>query len=213
MRPHAHPKSSLESNVGDKILGLFARRPRDRLTPAEILRRAGFVRDELPLVIEALRRLCRDGQLVRLKKNHYALPDRDHLVKGRVHAHPDGYGFLIPENRDLQDLYLNRREMRRVLHGDQVIVRIDRKPRGSTENHIVQVLERGQKRLLGTYDELHGKPVVVPSDARIGLIPLVKNAAKTEKGKVIAAEVSRYGTALSPPEAHTANFLATPIIP
>ena len=210
MRPHAHPKSSLESNVGDKILGLFARRPRERLTPAEILRRAGFVRDELPLVIEALRRLCRDGQLVRLKKNHYALPDRDHLVKGRVHAHPDGYGFLIPENRDLQDLYLNRREMRRVLHGDQVIVRIDRKPRGSTENHIVQVLERGQKRLLGTYDELNGKPVVVPMDARIGPIPLVKNAAKTEKGKVIAAEVSRYGTALSPPEAQIVNVLGDP---
>ncbi|HEX7232193.1 MAG TPA: ribonuclease R, partial [Candidatus Binatia bacterium] len=141
---------------------MFARRPRERLTPAEILRRAGFARDELPVVIEGLRRLCRDGQLVRLKKNHYALPDREHLVKGRVHAHPDGYGFLIPENKDLQDLYLNRREMRRVMHGDQVMVRIDRRHRGGAQTHIVQVLERGQKRLLGTYDELNGRPIVVP---------------------------------------------------
>ena len=210
MRRPAHPKSPLESKVGDKILALFARKPRERLTPAEILRRAGLARDELQLVIEALRELCRDGQLVRLKKNHYALADREHLVKGRVHAHPNGYGFLIPENRDLQDLYLNRREMRRVMHGDQVMVRIDRKARGGTESHIVRVLERGQKRLLGTYDELNGKPIVVPMDARISPIALAKAAAKTEKGKVIAVEVSRYGTALSSPEAQIVNIMGDP---
>jgi ribonuclease R len=152
----------------------------------------------LQLVIEALRGLCRDGQLVRLKKNHYALPDREHLVKGRVHAHPNGYGFLIPENRDLEDLYLNRREMRRVMHGDQVMARVDRKVRGGAETHIVQVIERGQKRLIGTYDELNDKPIVVPMDARIGPIALAKGPVKAEKGKVIAVEVSRYGTALSP---------------
>ena len=210
MRRPAHPKSPSESKIGDKILALFARKPRERLTPAEILRRAGLARDELQLVIEALRELCRDGQLVRLKKNHYALADREHLVKGRVHAHPNGYGFLIPENRDLQDLYLNRREMRRVMHGDQVMVRIDRKARGGTESHIVRVLERGQKRLLGTYDELNGKPIVVPMDARISPIALAKAAAKTEKGKVIAVEVSRYGTALSSPEAQIVNIMGDP---
>jgi len=210
MRRPAHSKSPSESKVRDKILDLFARKPRERLTPAEILRRAGFARDELQLVIEALRGLCRDGQLVRLKKNHYALPDREHLVKGRVHAHPDGYGFLIPENRDLEDLYLNRREMRRVMHGDQVMGRVDRKVRGGAETHIVQVIERGQKRLLGTYDELNGKPIVVPMDARIGPIALAKGPAKAEKGKVIAVEVSRYGTALSPPEAQIVNVMGDP---
>ncbi len=209
-RPQTHPKSTSDSSAGDKILGLFSRRPRERLTPAEILRRAGFARDELPVVIDELRRLCRDGQLIRLKKNHYALPDREHLVKGRVHAHPDGYGFLIPENKALEDLYLNRREMRRVMHGDQVMVRIDRRPRGGAETHIVQILERGQKRLLGTYDELNGRPIVIPMDARISPIPLAKNTAKPEKGKVIAAEVSRYGTALSPPEAQIVNVMGDP---
>ena len=199
-----------ESKAQRKILELFANKPRERLTPAEILRRAGFARDELQSVIDALRGLCRSGRLVRLKKNHYALPDRQHLVKGRVHAHPDGYGFLIAEERDTEDLYLNRREMRRVMHGDQVLVRVDRKSRGKAETHIVQVLERGQKRLLGTYDELNGKGFLVPMDARIGAIPLKPGAVKPEKGKVVAAEISRYGTAMSPPEAHVVNVMGDP---
>ena len=205
-----HLESASESKAQRKILELFANKPRERLTPAEILRRAGFARDELQSVIDTVRALCRSGRLVRLKKNHYALPDRQHLVKGRVHAHPDGYGFLIAEDRDREDLYLNRREMRRVMHGDQVMVRVDRKSRGNAETHIVQVLERGQKRLLGTYDEQNGKGFLVPMDARIGAIPLKPGAVKPEKGKVVAAEISRYGTAMSPPEAHVVNVMGDP---
>jgi ribonuclease R len=189
---------------------LFGSKPRARLTPAEIQRRAGFSGDELQSVIDALRELCRTGRLVRLKKNHYSLPDRQNLVSGRVHAHPDGYGFLIPDDKDAEDLYINRREMRRVMHGDRVMARVDRKARGGSETHITQVLERGQKRLLGTYEEASGKGFLVPMDARIGAIPLKLSAVKPAKGKVIAAEISRYGTAMSTPEAYVVKIMGDP---
>jgi ribonuclease R len=206
---------SFEANHSDggaqkKILDLFVRKLAIRLTPSEIQRRAGFRHGDLEVIVDALRELCRDGRLVRLKKNHYALPDRQNLVAGRVQAHPDGYGFLIPEDKDAEDLYLNRREMRRVMHGDVVMVRVDRKTRGGAESHIVQVLERAQKRLLGTYDELNGKSFLVPMDARISAIPLKPSAMKPEKGKVVAAEISRYGTAMSPPEAHVVKVMGDP---
>jgi ribonuclease R len=194
-----------------KILALFAKKPRTRLTPAEILRRAGFNHDELQIVVDGLKELCRDGRLARLKKNHYALPDGQNLVTGRVQAHPDGYGFLIPENKNAEDIYLNRREMRRVMHGDRVMVRIERKQRGAVEAHIVQVIERGQKRLLGTYSELDGKGYLIPMNSRVAAaIPLKSGGAKLEKGTVIAAEISRYGTALSPPEAELSKVLGDP---
>ncbi len=200
----------IESNAQQKILDLFANKPRERLTPPEIQRRAGFGRDALQSVTDALRELCRDGRLVRLKKNHYALPDRQNLVRGRVQAHPDGFGFLIPEDKNAEDVYLHRREMRRVMHGDQVMVRLDRKQRGGTEAHVVHVIERAQKRLLGTYDEFDGKGYLVPMDARIAAIPLQHDAVKLEKGKVIAAEISRFGTAMSPPEATLVNVMGDP---
>jgi ribonuclease R len=202
----AAQKTSLQG----KIIDLFGKNPRTRLTPAEIVRRARLDRGELQPVIDALRELCRDGRLARLKKNHYALPDRQNLVRGRVQAHPDGYGFLIPEDKNAEDLYLNRREMRRVMHGDRVMVRVDRKARGGTEAHVVQVLERAQKRLLGTYDEFDGKGFLVPMDARIGAIPLKPDATRPEKGKVIAAEILRFGTAMSAPEAQVVKIMGDP---
>lgn len=193
------------------ILAFFSKKPKSRLTPGEIQRRSGLSSDDLQPVIDTLKRLCREGRLVRLKKNHYALPDAQNLVTGRVHAHPDGYGFLISDHKDAEDLYLNRREMRRVLHGDHVMVRVERKQRGRVEAHIVQIIERAQKRLIGTYNEFEGQGYVIPMDPRVaGAIPLRKSAVKPEKGKVIAAEIVRYGTAVSPPEGELVQIMGDP---
>ena len=211
MATDSESASSSRLSTRQKILALFARNRRTRLTPAEILRRAGFGRDDLQLVVEALKELAREGQIVRLKKNHYALPEGQNLVTGRIHAHPDGYGFLIPEDRRTEDLYLNRREMRRVMHGDRVMVRVDRNQRGRVEAHIVQVVERAQKKLLGTYDEFDGKSYLIPMDPRVaGAIPLKRAGHKPEKGTVVAAEISRYATAMSPPEATLREILGNP---
>jgi ribonuclease R len=194
-----------------RILDLFAQKPRTRLTPVEIQRRAGFDRDELQRVVDALRDLCREGRIVRLKKNHYALPDAQNLLTGRVHAHPDGFGFLVPDDKGTEDLYLNRREMRRVMHGDRVMVRVDRRKLGGVETHIVQIIERAQKRLIGTYDEIDGRGYLIPMDPRIGTaIALQQTAPESEKGKVIAAELVRYGTAMSGPEGKLVQVMGNP---
>lgn len=195
----------------EKILSLFFSKPRYRFTPAEILKGIGGARDELQAIVDGLRQLCREGKLVRTKKNHYALPDAQNCVAGRVHAHPDGFGFLIPEDKGREDIYLNRREMRRVMHGDRLLVRIDRKRSGASEAHVVQILERGQKRILGTYEEFQGKSLLVPMDLRIGpAIPLSGGGATPGRGKVIAAEIVRYATPLSPPQAKILETLGDP---
>src|ERR687897_3592233 len=117
---------------------------------------------------------------------------------------------MLDQNPDV-DLYLNRREMRRVMHGDRVMVRVDRNNRGALETHIVQVLERGHKRLIGTYDEIEGHGYLVPMDPRIApVIPLTRGHERPEKGKIIAAEISRYGTAVSPPQADLLKVIGNP---
>jgi ribonuclease R len=208
MNKHSPTTAPSAERTRQKILDLFAQKPKTRLTPAEVLRRAGFSRDDLQVVVDGLRELTREGRLVRLKKNHYVLPDGQNLVTGRIHAHPDGYGFLISDDKRAEDLYLNRREIRRVMHGDRVMVRVDRKKRGGVETHVVQILERAQRRLIGTYQELDGRGYLIPMDPRIAAaIRLLPSGIKPEKGNVVAAEISRYGTAISGPEAELVQVI------
>lgn len=195
----------------EKILALFAKKPQARLTPLEIVRRAGFAPDNLQAVVDCLRGLVRQGQMVRLKKNHYTLPRGQHMVTGRVHSHPDGYGFLVLDDKSAEDVYLNRREMRRAMHGDRLMVRIECKKRGGVKAHIVQILERAHKRLIGTYEELQGKGYLIPMDPRIApAIPLKPVRHQPKRGNVIAAEISRYGTAAGPPEAELSQVMGHP---
>jgi ribonuclease R len=211
MKKDSQAATSGAQRARQRILDLFAKTPKTRLTPAEILKRAGFSRDDLQLVVDDLRELAREGRLVRLKKNHYALPDNQNLVSGRIQAHPDGYGFLIPEDKSAEDLYLSRREMRRVMHGDRVTVRVDRSRRGNVEAHVVQIMERAHKRLIGTYNEFDGQGYLIPMDARIAAaIPLRPSGTQPEKGKVVAAEISRYGTAMTGPQAELLQVMGDP---
>ena len=76
---------------------------------------------------EALRRrlraMVRDGQLVENRSGGYGVLDKMNLVKGRVSGHPEGYGFVITGGGE-PDIFLSGRQMRRVMSGDQVVVRI-----------------------------------------------------------------------------------------
>src|SRR5262245_7116181 len=69
-----------------------------------------------------LKAMLRENQLERNERGHYALPDRQHLIAGRVMANKEGYGFVIPDDGS-DDLYLHWAEMRKVFDGDRVLAR------------------------------------------------------------------------------------------
>lgn len=197
--------------VKQTILTIFSSKPRHRFSLNEITKAIGSLDDRSAEVLSALRQLTKEGVLIRFKKNQYALPRGQNIVVGRVQGHPDGFGFLIPEEKGVEDVYLNRREMRRVMHGDRITVRIEKRKRGGTEAHIIQVLDRAQRKLVGTFQSQYGKGFIVPMDPRVGR-PLELTGANMamEEGQVIAAEIVRYGTALSRPGAKFVEHLGDP---
>ncbi len=128
----------------------------------------GLHRDE---DIEALRRrlraMERDGQLLCNRRGGYGLLDRMDMVRGRVIGHPDGFGFLVPDEGG-EDLFLAPRQMRQVMNGDRVVARevgVDR--RGRREGAIVEVLERNTHNVVGRIYFQSGISSVVPDHKRL----------------------------------------------
>ncbi len=96
-----------------------------------------------------LRAMVRDGQVIRNRKGGFCVINKTDLIVGRVIGHKDGFGFLTPEEGG-DDLFLLPREMRQVLHGDRVVVRVSGVDnRGRREGAIVEVLERAHSRIVG----------------------------------------------------------------
>ena len=138
-----------------------------------------------------LRAMERDGQIMRNRKRAICVVDKLDLIKGKVQGHPDGFGFIIPEDGSA-DLVLSAKEMHKALHGDTVMVRIsglDR--RGRREASIVEVLEHGTTRLVGRLYEEHGIQFVVAENRRISQDILVAPSERinAKVGQVVVLEI------------------------
>ena len=145
----------------------------------------------------------RDGQVMRNRNGAYLLPAKADLIRGRVQGHPDGYGFVVTDDEG-PDIFLGPNEMREVLHGDRVIVRVsglDR--RGRPEGKIVEVLERANTRLVGRVLVENGVTLVVPENRRISqevlLEPGSKAKLKPVAGQVVVVELVEQPTRYAQP--------------
>ncbi|MDY6991919.1 MAG: ribonuclease R [Pseudomonadota bacterium] len=156
---------------------------------------------------EALRRrlraMIRDGQLVRNRRNGYGLAKKMDLVRGRVIAHADGFGFLVPDEGGT-DLFLPEKEMRSLFHGDRIlanVIGIDH--RGRREGALVEVLERNTQEIVGRFMYKRGKGIafVEADNPRIhhNIIIQRKKTAKAKQGQIVVARVLEQPTPHNPP--------------
>ncbi len=138
-----------------------------------------------------LRAMARDGQIMRNRKDAICVVDKLDLVTGTVQGHPEGFGFLIPDE-GAGDLYLSANEMHKVFHGDRVMVReIGTDRRGRREAAIVEVLERANQRLVGRLYIEHSVLFVVAEDKRINqdiLVPPGEHLG-AQPGQVVTIEI------------------------
>src|SRR2546427_11091161 len=168
------------------------------LTDEELAQRLAIKPKERDAFVKRLGAMEREGQILRNRKGAILVAAKLDLVTGRVEGHPDGYGFVIAEEG--ADLYLGPHEMRKVLHGDRVMVResgVDR--RGRKEGTIVEVIERANARVVGRLHGERGFLFVQPAERRISQTILVasEDAGDARAGQVVVAELT------GQPDGHT----------
>lgn len=148
--------------------------------------------DDLEALRRRLKAMVRDGQLLLNRREGYLPVDSENLVRGRIIAHPDGFGFLVPDEGG-GDLYMNPREMRALMHGDRIVARItgvDR--RGRREGAIAEILERANSTVVGRIAVESGVTVLVPDNKRIIQDVLIPNEhlEGALDGQIAVAEIT-----------------------
>jgi len=120
------------------------------------------------------------------------------LLAGRLVAHRDGYGFVVPDSprADLDgDLFIPPDQLGGAMHGDRVTARIERRdtrrgqPSGSparAEGRVVRVLDRAHPTVVGIFHYGHHGNFVIPYESRIHheiVIPLGEELTPQLLGK------------------------------
>ena len=143
------------------------------------------------------------------------------LIAGRLVAHRDGYGFVVPDhpipNVD-GDLFIPPNAIHDAMHGDHVFARIEhRRPDGRAEGRIVQIAERAHPTVVGLFRYESDGNYVLPYDTRIlqavlipsgdEIVPSLREVAEAKgqtpaarrrlrlpelDGAVVNAQITRY---------------------
>ncbi|MDA9719439.1 ribonuclease R [Betaproteobacteria bacterium] len=127
--------------------------------------------------------------------------DKIKEVSGVVLGHSEGYGFLRPDIGN-EDFYLSSTEMLKVMHGDQVIVKIyPGRKNQRTDAVILKVVKRAQQDLVGRLVFENGLYLVVPEEKRINHdIVVSKNNLRTAKiGQIVVVSLIDQPTKVTPP--------------
>ncbi|MCB1876170.1 MAG: ribonuclease R [Chromatiales bacterium] len=153
------------------------------LAPDDIERRDALAR--------RLNAMVREGQLLKNRRDGYLAVDRSGLVPGRVIGHPDGFGFLKPDEGG-DDLYLSFREMKALFHGDRVLARVTGiDQRGRKEGTVVEILERVTDKLVGRLHLDQGIGFLVPDNKRIAheiLVPPTSLGGAAD-GQIVVVQI------------------------
>ncbi|MBV1930913.1 MAG: ribonuclease R [Porticoccaceae bacterium] len=186
------------------------------LTHSELCREFKLTNED---AIEALRRrlraMERDGQAVCNRRGAYGTLDKMNLVKGRVSGHPEGFGFVLSKGAE-GDIFLSGRQMRRVLDGDEVLVRIaghDR--RGRPEGSIVEVVEHRTEQLVGRYFLESGIHFVRPDNPRISQDVLIvpEEVGSATPGQIVLVAITQQPSRNAQPAGRVVQVLGDDLAP
>ena len=165
-----------------RVLALM-RSPRYQpLDKVGLSKKLGLSPDDRALLREVLRDLEERGEIARIRKDHYVLPEAAELVTGVLQVHTSGNAHLLSEREGQPDLYIASENTWTAMNGDRVVARIlhegiegverfhRRLPAAGErrEGRVIRILKRASETLVGTLQKSNKQfYFVIPDDPRI----------------------------------------------
>ncbi|MCF0155845.1 MAG: ribonuclease R [Veillonella sp.] len=153
--------------------------------------------------------LVDDGILEYAGNDNYRYKESQY-VEGIFKGYRKSFGFLITPP-DQEDVYIAAENQNGAMHNDKVRVRIVPSHRRDSkqEGIVVEILERANETIVGTYDRQKDFGFVIPDDERIGMDVFVehKNNLNARSGAKVLVKITRWPEGNKKPEGIISEIL------
>ena len=121
--------------------------------------------------------LCMEAQIYYSeKKKRYTLFSNTNYMKGKLIVNPKGYGFVILDDNDREDIFINSRNMLDAKSNDIVLVEYINKH--NKEGKVTKVIKRDESNLVGLFDIENGIDYVILDKKEYGKYIIPKGFSK-----------------------------------
>ena len=149
---------------------------------------------------DMLRELVRDGEILTDSRHRYGTAEQFGALKGKISGNERGFGFFMPEDKALSDLFIPHRALHGALHGDTVYCIPVKGRMSDDEGEVLAVLERGLSEIVGTFRREKKAGYLHPDERKYAedvYIPLAKSMNCPDGAKAVAT-VLRYPEGRAP---------------
>ena len=145
-------------------------------------------------VKKALAELEDEGKIIKDGQGGYATPEQLGAFRGTVQGNERGFAFIIPDDKSVRDgdFFVPRRSLNGAMNRDKVLA--VHKRGTEDEAYVLKIIERGQKRIVGTFEKDKRAGYVLPDDKHFDsdvYVPL-SLCMNAKPGDKVVAEITSY---------------------
>lgn len=157
-----------------------------------------------------LNELEKEGKIVKNRGDRYGTPERMGLVVGKLQGHQKGFAFLIPDE-ERPDVFIPSTELNGAMHKDRVLVKVTKEDNNGKkcEGEVVKIIERGNDKVIGTYEDSANFGFVVADEKRIvqDIFISKENRSGAKTGDIVIVQITNWPEKKRNPEGKIVEIL------
>ncbi len=158
MARRSRKKKTEDTSLEQRLVEVFAKSPYQPFNAKQLAAKSGVTEKEGRIQVHAaLEQLLASAVLVSANRGKYKLnpihleADVQKIIQGKISMKQTGKAYLIPDNPDLEDIFIAANNTGKALNGDIVKVHLFPSRRGKRpEGRVVEVVRRDKQRYVGT---------------------------------------------------------------
>ena len=143
-----------------------------------------------------LYKLEKEYKIQKNRKNKYSIIDENKYIKGTYRGNEKGYGFVIPENEEMEDIFIPRGNNNNALNDDIVVSEIVKESEDGKrkEGKIVSIVKHEKDKVVGLFVKSKNFGFVIPDDKKFGgdIFISKSNFAKAKNNQKVVVKLTKY---------------------
>ncbi|GHU86574.1 ribonuclease R [Bacteroidia bacterium] len=207
--------------MNNQILAYFKKHPFEAFNSKQVAARLG-VKDKggKEIIAKSLLNLLKEKKLTEQKIGKYKVSPEyiktlspENYIIGTVDMKSTGKAYVMPQNKDLEDIFIAANNTNRGLHEDLVKVfifpqRKDRRPEGK----IIDVIKRNKTKYVGVVKIMKNFAIVIPDNKNMPIDIFVPehNLTLKQNGYKVLVEIEDWSEHLNNPTGKILSVLGKP---
>ncbi len=170
--------------------------PYKHLKIKEIAQYVGLRKHKYKDLIDTLFKLAKDKEINMKDRKYYAIKKKTSkritgIFDATTLARNKSFAFVKAEP---EDIFVSSEDTSNAYHNDKVELEVEYQRNGKKYGIITKVVKRANNKVIGTFQEYHGKYYIIPDNSRIHTNFAVNDISTAVNGEKVVLDVTNWGS-------------------